>query len=79
VDARYRRRRLELRGQFAGVGISDAADLNDAVAGLTGVSPNVAARLQGFYGEAGYRIWDRGSPRDMVVFGRYEKFDTTLP
>ncbi len=76
VDARYRRKRLELRGQFARVGISDAANLNDAVGRLTGVSPNVAEGLQGFYGEAAYRIRDQGSPRDLVGFVRYENFDT---
>jgi hypothetical protein len=75
-DARYRHRRLELRGEFARVGISDAADLNDAIARLTGVSPNVAEGLQGFYGEAAYRVWAAGSPRDLVAFVRYENFDT---
>ncbi len=30
IDARFRRQRLELRGQFAHVAISDAASLNDA-------------------------------------------------
>ena len=63
-DARYRHRRLELRGEFARVGISDAADLNDAIA------------RQGFYGEAAYRVWAAGSPRDLVAFVRYENFDT---
>jgi hypothetical protein len=76
VDARYRRQRLELRGQFARVGISDAANLNDASGRLIGVSPNVAEGLQGFYGEASYRIWAKGSPRDLVGFVRYENFDT---
>ncbi len=76
VDARYRRQRLELRGQFARVGISDAANLNDASGRLIGVSPNVAEGLQGFYGEASYRIWAQGSPRDLVGFVRYENFDT---
>ena len=76
ADARYQRGRLELRGQFAGVGISDAGQLNDAIERLTGVSPNIARRLRGFYGEAGYRIWDAGSPRDLVAFVRYENFDT---
>jgi hypothetical protein len=75
-DARYRHRRLELRGEFARVGISDAAALNDAIARLTGVSPNVAEGLQGFYGEAAYRVWAAGSPRDLVAFVRYENFDT---
>jgi hypothetical protein len=75
-DARYRHRRLELRGEFARVGISDAAALNDAIARLTGVSPNVAEGLQGFYGEAAYRVWAAGPPRDLVAFVRYENFDT---
>jgi hypothetical protein len=76
VDARYQRGRLELRGQFAQVEISDAGRLNEALTGLTGVSPNIARTLRGFYGEAGYRVWDAGSPRDLVAFVRYEDFDT---
>jgi hypothetical protein len=76
IDARYRRDRLELRAQFARVGITDAGDLNDAIERLTGVSPNVAETLQGFYAEAAYRVWASGSPRDLVAFFRYENFDT---
>lgn len=76
TDVRFRRQRLELRGQFAHVAISDAARLNDEVGRLTGVSPNVASALQGFYGEASYRVWAQGSPRDLVGFVRYENFDT---
>jgi hypothetical protein len=76
VDGRYRYKRLEVRTQFARVGISDAANLNDAVGRLTGVSPNIARSLQGFYGEVAYRLWAQGSPRDLVGFVRYENFDT---
>jgi hypothetical protein len=76
VDARYRRDRLELRGLFAQVGISDAGRLNEALGRVTGVSPNVAKSLRGFYGEAGYRVWNGGAPRDLVAFARYENFDT---
>ncbi len=76
LDARYRRDRLELRGQFAHVTISDTAALNDALERLTGVSPNVARALRGIYGEAAYRVWDQGAPRDLVAFVRYENFDT---
>jgi hypothetical protein len=76
ADARYHRGRLELRGQFAQVGISDAGRLNDAIERQVGVSPNIARTLRGFYGEAAYRIWDAGSPRDLVAFVRYENFDT---
>jgi hypothetical protein len=76
LDARYRRDRLELRGQFAHVRIDDAARLNDSIARTVGVDPNVAEALRGFYAEAGYRVWNRGSPRDLVAFVRYENFDT---
>lgn len=76
VDARYRRERLELRGQFAHVRIGDAARLNDTLGLAIGVSPNIAEALRGFYGEAAYRVWNQGAPRDLVVFTRYENFDT---
>ena len=76
VDARYRRDRLELRGQFAHVRIADTGRLNDSLARTIGVSPNIASAMRGFYGEAGYRIWNAGAPRDLVAFARYENFDT---
>jgi hypothetical protein len=75
-DARYRRDRLEVRAQFAEVHIADAGRLNDSVARTTGVSPNIAEALRGFYAEAAYRIWNAGAPRDLVTFVRYENFDT---
>jgi len=76
VDARFRHERLELRGQFAYVAIDDAAGLNDAIARLSGVSPNIAEAMRGFYLESAYRIWNAGAPRDLVGFVRYENFDT---
>jgi hypothetical protein len=76
LDARYRRNRLELRAQLAQVGIGDAARLNDALGRVTGISPNIAEQLRGFYGEAAYRVWNGGAPRDLVTFVRYENFDT---
>jgi hypothetical protein len=75
-DARYRRNRLELRWQFAHVGIDDAARLNDSIGRIVGVSPNIAEALRGFYAEGAYRVWNRGAPRDLVAFTRYENFDT---
>ena len=76
ADVRYKRGRLETRGQFAQVWIRDAGRLNDALARVTGVSPNIARSLRGFYGEAGYRVWADGPARDLVAFTRYENFDT---
>jgi hypothetical protein len=76
TDARYRRGALELRGQLAHVYIEDAGRLNDALGRAVGISPNIAEQLRGFYGEVGYRVWNAGPPRDVVVFARYENFDT---
>ena len=42
ADVRYKRNRLELRGEFAQVSIDDAERLNLTVGQLTGVSPNIA-------------------------------------
>jgi hypothetical protein len=76
ADARYHRARMELRGEFAQIWIGDAANLNRAIELQTGVSPNVAESLRGFYGEAAYRFWAAGPARDAVAFVRYENFDT---
>ena len=75
-DARFRRDRVELRWQFAQVHIADAERLNDALARGSGVSPNIARALRGYYAEAAYRVWNAGAPRDLVAFARYENFDT---
>lgn len=76
ADVRYSRDRLELRGQFARVAISNAGLLNDAMGRAVGVDPNVASGLRGFYGEAGYRVISGASYGDVGVFTRYENFDT---
>jgi hypothetical protein len=76
ADVRYKRDRLELRGEFAQVSISDAERLNITSGQLTGISPNVARALRGFYGEGAYRVWAQGPGRDLVGFVRYENFDT---
>jgi len=76
ADARYSRGPLELRGQFASIGISNAAELNEALSRSTGVNPNIASQLRGFYGEAGYRVWSSASRGELGAFVRYENFDT---
>ena len=75
-DAWYRRDRVEMRWVFAQIGISDAGQLNEALTRTTGVNPNIARTIRGFYAEGAYRIWDAGAPRDLVAFTRYENFDT---
>jgi hypothetical protein len=76
ADARYSRDRLELRGQFAHVSIDNADLLNDLGLLRTGVSPNVASALRGFYLEGGYRVISGARFGDLGVFARYENVDT---
>ena len=76
VDARYTVGRLDFRGEAAGVSIPNAGALNSALGRLTGVNPNIATGLRGFYGEAAYRVWAGGPARDLVAFVRHENFDT---
>ena len=76
ADARFRRQRFEGRAQYAHVFISNADVLNDAIGRLTGISPNVARQVRGFYFEGAYRVLPRDFPHDLAVFLRYENFDT---
>jgi hypothetical protein len=76
LDARYRRGRHELRGQWSMVNISGAADLNRALQAQAGIFPNVASRLLGAYGELATRISPDAWPHELIAFGRYELFDT---
>jgi hypothetical protein len=76
ADARYRHGRAELRAQYAHAGIGDAARLNEAIERTTGVSPNVARQIRGFYVEGAYTVWNGGPARDVALFARYENFDT---
>jgi DtxR family Mn-dependent transcriptional regulator len=76
ADARYSRRRLEVRGQFSEVWIDNAGHLNEALAINTGINPNIASVLRGFYGEAGYRAISGARFGEVGAFLRYENYDT---
>ena len=76
ADARFSRDRFEGRAQYAHVFIDNADVLNDAVGRLTGVDPNVARQLRGFYVEGAYRVLPRRFTHDLALFARYENFDT---
>jgi hypothetical protein len=43
---------------------------------LTGIDPNIAKQLRGFYLEGAYRVLPATFPHDAAVFLRYENFDT---
>jgi hypothetical protein len=76
LDARYRARGFEARGQYARVFIGDAARLNDALTLLIGVAPNIARELQGFYLEGSYLFPLARWQHELGVFARFEDFDT---
>jgi hypothetical protein len=76
ADARYRRGRHELRGQWASVRIAGAGDLNGALQARSGLNPNIARELLGAYAEAATRVSPERWPHELIVFGRYERFET---
>ncbi|MGQ0733855.1 MAG: hypothetical protein ACT4QD_09390, partial [Acidobacteriota bacterium] len=75
-DVRFVRGRFEGRGQYAHGFISGSDALNDAIGRLTGISPNVARQIRGFYVEGATRVLPRRFSHDLAVFVRYENFDT---
>ena len=76
LDGRYRLDPLELRGQFASAFTTQAGELNRAMQRRTGINPNVAKQIRGFYLEGAAHLLPRQSKHDLVGFVRYENFDT---
>jgi DtxR family transcriptional regulator, Mn-dependent transcriptional regulator len=76
ADARFSRRGLELRGQFAQVWIDNADKLNDLLALQSGVNPNIARAIRGFSLEGGHRFISNAPFGEVGAFVRYENFDT---
>ena len=76
ADGRGRLGRLELRGEIAHVFVDQADELNRLRALREGVDPNIASQMFGAYLEVAHPILPFPSPREVVGFVRYEKFDT---
>jgi len=75
-DGRYRWSRLEFRGEYAAAFLTRARELNLALERQTGINPNLAREMRGFYLEAAAHLLPRASKYDLVGFARYENFDT---
>lgn len=75
-DGRYRFDRFGVRGLFANNWVSQAGQLNTALERQTGVNPNVASQMRGYYLEPEVHIFPRQWRQDMAFFIRYEKFNT---
>jgi hypothetical protein len=76
LDARYSRDRLDLRGTVAYISLQNAGELNDSLFRLSGVNPNVASGMLGYYAEAGYRFFSSRRLGEVGAFVRHELFDT---
>jgi hypothetical protein len=75
-DGRFSVTRFDFRGQFAQVTLDETARLNALLQRTTGVSPNIAERMRGLYFEGAYHVFPEAFRHDLVLFSRYENFDT---
>ncbi|MEO8369512.1 MAG: hypothetical protein ABI806_09940 [Candidatus Solibacter sp.] len=75
-DGRYSYRRLDLRGLFATTWVSQAGELNWRLEQQFGVNPNVASQLRGYYLEPAVHVFPRRMRNDLILFARYEKYNT---
>src|SRR4051794_16006107 len=75
-DGRYSYRRFDVRGVFANTWVTHAGELNRRRAFQTGVNPNVASVLRGYYFEPAWHLFPRRSRVDLIAFGRYERYNT---
>jgi hypothetical protein len=75
-DGRYRKGRFDWRGEFAFTHLNDAAEINLALQRRSGVNPNIAQEMLGFYLEGAAHLFPMKFKHDLVAFYRYENFDT---
>jgi hypothetical protein len=76
IDGRYSWRRFDMRGLFAQVNISRARELNIAQERELGFNPNIARQMRGWYLEPAVHTFPRGRRQDIILFTRYERFNT---
>ncbi|MBI2686233.1 MAG: hypothetical protein HYX27_07950 [Acidobacteria bacterium] len=76
ADVRYSYRRADVRGLFAKTWISKARELNIALERTTGANPNVGRELLGAYVEPAFHVFPKRRGQDVILFGRYEKYNT---
>lgn len=75
-DGRYSYRRVDFRALFANTWVSRAAELNRRLQLETGVNPNVASQMRGYYLEPAFHLLPRRARNDVILFTRYEQYNT---
>ncbi len=76
VDGRYSYRRFDFRALYANTWISRAAELNRLLRRQTGVNPNVASQMRGYYMEPAVHLLPRRFRHDLIAFSRFERYNT---
>jgi hypothetical protein len=76
VDGRYSYRRFDFRALFANTWISRTRELNEALERRIGFNGNVARMMRGYYLEPAVHILPRRMRNDVILFTRYEKYNT---
>jgi hypothetical protein len=74
-DGRYHAGALGVRGEFAHIFVDGAGAINDLLQRSSGINPNIASQMRGFYLEPSVRPLPR-LKYDIAAFVRYENFDT---
>lgn len=75
-DGRFSVSRFDFRGEWANLTLDQTERLNSLLQRTTGVNPNIAERMRGFYLEGAYHLLPLRQRYDLVAFSRYENFDT---
>ncbi len=76
VDGRYSFRRFDFRALYANTWISRTRELNEALERTIGFNGNVARAMRGYYFEPAFHILPRRMRNDVILFTRYEKYNT---
>lgn len=75
-DGRYSVNRFDFRGLFAKTWISKTGELNAFLERRNGVNPNIARQMLGYYIEPAFHLFRKRYRNDVILFARYEKYDT---
>ena len=75
-DGRFSVSRFDFRGEWANLTLDQTERLNSLLQRTTGINPNIAERMRGFYLEGAYHLLPLRQRYDLVAFSRYENFDT---
>ena len=75
-DGEWRWKRFSTRGQFVITSLTDAEAINRSLQLKSGINPNIAEAMRGFYLEGGFQLFPIKMQQELVSFYRYENFNT---